>query len=172
MPDQSLLVLLDEVRGKTIRLLNAIPPEYATWAPAGLQNTIVWHGGHAYILLECLTMGALGRTPEVPDGWFDMFSWESHPEQVAPDRWPPLADVIVQLERQHKRMRRLINKLSDEKLEQRSVRHSGEAVRRAIVHALHDEACHCGEIHLLRKLRAVVKPLISSTSKCPSAIDG
>ncbi len=47
--------------------------------------------------------------------------------------------------------------LSDEKLEQPSVRHPGEPVRRAIVHALHDEACHCGEIHLLRKLRAVVK---------------
>ncbi len=157
MPDQSLLVLLDEVRGKTIRLLQAIPGEHALWAPAGLQNTILWHGGHAYILLECLTMAALGRTPEVPDGWFEMFSWESHPERVAADRWPSLALVIASLEGQYKRMRRLIAKLSDEKLDQPSAQHPGETVRRAIVHALHDEACHCGEIHLLRKLRAVAK---------------
>jgi len=54
-------------------------------------------------------------------------------------------------------MRRLIGKLSDEKMEQPSARHPTETVRRAIVHALHDEACHCGEIHLLRKLRAVAK---------------
>ena len=157
MPDQSLLLLLDEVQGKTIRLLHAIPAEDALWAPAGLQNTILWHGGRAYILLECLTMGALGRTPEVPDGWFEMFSWESHPERVAADRWPSLAEVVAHLEGQHKRMRRLIAKLSDEQLEQPSVRHPGETVCRAIVHALHDEACHCGEIHLLRKLRAVAK---------------
>jgi hypothetical protein len=102
-------------------------------------------------------MGALGRTPEVPDGWFEMFSWESHPERVAADRWPSLAEVVAHLEGQHKRMRRLIAKLSDEQLEQPSVRHPGETVCRAIVHALHDEACHCGEIHLLRKLRAVAK---------------
>jgi len=157
MPDQSLLVLLDEVRSKTIRLLQAIPAEDARWAPAGLQNTIVWHGGHAYILLECLTMRALGRTPEVPDGWFEMFSWESHPERVAADRWPSLALVIARLEDQYQRMRRLIAKLSDEKLEQPSVGHPGETVRRAIVHALHDEACHCGEIQLLRKMRAVAE---------------
>jgi len=157
MPDQSLLVLLDEVRGKTIRLLQAIPDEDAFWAPVGLQNTTVWHGGHAYILLECLTMGALGRTPEVPDGWFEMFGWESHPERVAADRWPSLAEVIAHLEGQYKRMRRLIAKLSDEKLEQPSVRLPGETVRRAIVHALHDEACHCGEIQLLRKMRAVAE---------------
>ena len=64
-------------------------------APVGLHNTTVWHGGHAYILLECLTVAALGRTPEVPDGWFDMFSWESQPERVAADRWPSLAEVVA-----------------------------------------------------------------------------
>ena len=115
MPDQSLLVLLDEVRGKTIRLLHSIPAEDARWAPAGLQNTTLWHGGHAYILLECLAMGALGRTPDVPDGWFAMFSWESHPERVAADRWPSLALVIARLEGHYKRMRRPIGKLIDEK---------------------------------------------------------
>ncbi len=102
-------------------------------------------------------MGALGRTPEVPDGWFEMFSWESHPERVAADRWPSLALVIACLDGQYKRMRRLIGKLSDQQLDQPSARHPGETARRAIIHALHDEACHCGEIHLLRKLRAIAK---------------
>jgi len=46
---------------------------------------------------------------------------------------------------------------ADENLEQPSVRHPGETVRRAIVHALHDEACHGGEIQLLPMTRAVAK---------------
>jgi hypothetical protein len=154
MPDASLLVLLDEVRGKTVRLLKSTPGDDVRWAPAGLQNTILWHAGHAYILLEWLTMHALGKTPRIPDGWYEMFSWDSHPAQVPADRWPPTDEVIAQLEDQHRRMNGLISNLSEAQLEKPSARHAHEKVVRTIVHALHDEACHCGEIHLLRKLKA------------------
>jgi hypothetical protein len=44
-------------------------------------------------VVESLTLGALGRTPQIPDGWFTMFSWESRPARVPPDRWPPLGEV-------------------------------------------------------------------------------
>jgi hypothetical protein len=155
MADQSLLMLLDEVRGKTIRLLRAIPAEDARWAPSGLQNTSLWHAGHAYFLLEYLTMRALGQPPQLPDGWYEMFSWDSRPGRVPGDRWPPLAAVMTYLEAQHQRMRKLLGKLSAEQLDQPSASHPDNTVRYAILHALHDEACHCGEIHLLRKLRAV-----------------
>jgi len=39
MPDTSLLLLLDEVRAKTLRILDAAPAESVHWAPPGLQNT-------------------------------------------------------------------------------------------------------------------------------------
>jgi hypothetical protein len=157
MADSSVLLLLDEVRGKTIRLLQAVSAAEARWAPPGLQNTITWHAGHAYFLLESLTMTALGQAPQLPDGWDEMFSWNSRPDQVPAEDWPSLEVLIDRLTDQHERMRRLIGKLSDSQLAQPSARHPGDTVRRAIVHALHDEACHCGEIHLLRKLRAVRK---------------
>jgi hypothetical protein len=38
MPDATLLLLLDEVRGKTVRLLATIAAEDAAWAPPGLQK--------------------------------------------------------------------------------------------------------------------------------------
>lgn len=56
MPDKCLLLLLDEVRAKTLRILKSVPAEHACWAPPGLQNTILWHAGHAYVLVEGLTM--------------------------------------------------------------------------------------------------------------------
>src|SRR5262249_11814240 len=154
MVDPSLLLLLDEVRGLTIRLLNSIPADEARWAPPGLQNTILWHAGHSYFLLESLTMEALGEPTRFPSGWDEMFSWGSNPERAPAERWPSLATVISGLEEQQQRMRKLIGELSPTQLAQPSVRFPEDTVRRAIPHALHDEACHCGEIHLLRKLRA------------------
>ena len=109
MPDASLLLLLDEVRQKTLRILKSVPPESARWAPPGLQNTILWHAGHAFVLLEWLTMTALDREPQTPGGWFEMFSWESRPAQVPANRWPSLSEVIKQLEAQHEDKRRLIS---------------------------------------------------------------
>src|SRR5271165_6463350 len=104
MPDRSLLLLLDEVRGRTLRALDSISAKSARWAPPGLQNTILWHAGHAYFLLEWLTMKALGQAPDVPEGWYEMFSWDSRPARVPVASWPALAEVIARLEEQHERM--------------------------------------------------------------------
>lgn len=154
MPDQSLLLLLDEVCGKTVRILETVAAEDATWAPPGLQNTILWHAGHAYFLLEWLTMKSLAQRPRMPEEWHEMFSWDSRPGQIEANRWPTLAGVIVALREQHKRVRQIVVGLTDDQLDQPSARNPAKAVRYEVLHALHDEACHCGEIHLLRKLRA------------------
>jgi len=154
MPDQSLLMLLDEVRGRTLRTLESISSESAGWAPPGLQNTILWHAGHSYFLLEWLTMKALGQTPQMPGDWYLKFSWDSRPGEVPAGRWPTLAEVIRRLQDQHDRMSRIIGELSDEQLDQPADGHPDHTVRYAILHALHDEACHSGEMHLLRKLQA------------------
>ncbi len=152
MPDKSLILILDEVRGKTLRLLDSVDEKHARWAPPGLQNTILWHAGHAYLLLEWLTMKALGRTPQLPEGWCELFSWDSRPATIPGDRWPALAEVIAHLEEQHERMTAIVTGLSERALDKPAADHPEVSARFAILHALHDEACHCGEIHLLRKL--------------------
>ena len=157
MPDKYLLLLLDEVRAKTLRILKSVPPDQARWAPPGLHNTILWHAGHAYVLVEWVTMKSLRRTPQIPDGWYEMFSWESRPNLVPADRWPQLSEVIHHLEAQHKRLGKLIGELSEEQLDPPSVSNPKRTVRSAILHGLHDEACHCGEMHLLHKMQAAAK---------------
>jgi hypothetical protein len=153
MPDRTLLLLLDEVRGKTLKVLQAVEPQQARWTPPGLHNTILWHAGHAYILAERLTMRALGQEPQIPDGWFEMFSWESRPAAVPGDRWPPLSEVIHHLEAQQERLRHVIGALTDEQLGCASAADPRHTVRRSILHGLHDEACHSGEMYLLLKMQ-------------------
>jgi hypothetical protein len=153
MADESLLLLLDEVRGKTLRVLDGLSADQARWAPPGLHNTILWHAGHSYVVVESLTQIPLGRPPELPDGWHEMFSWESRPAQVDPGRWPTLADVVAQLRAQHQRLRSLVAGLGDDQLAAQASSNPDRTVRYAILHGLHDEARHSGEISLLRKLQ-------------------
>jgi len=152
MSDRSLLLLLDEVRGKTLRLLQGVGEKEARWSPPGLHNHILWHAGHSYVLVESLTMEAVGQQPQIPDGWFEIFSWRSDPARVAADRWPPLSKVVAQLTQQHLRLRQVVEGLSDEQLSSPMLGNRNRTVRYAILHGLHDEACHSGEIWLLRKL--------------------
>jgi hypothetical protein len=154
MPDPTLRLLVDEVRGKTLRILDAVPTGYERFTPAGLQNHILWHAGHIHVVVEMLALGALGQAPRLPDGWFEMFSWESRPARVPPDRWPSLGEVVTQLRAQHGRLSRIIDNLAGEDLDRPTPSGGGRTVRSSIVHALHDEACHCGEAHLLLKMQA------------------
>src|SRR5687768_10862987 len=78
MPE-TLLTMADEVRGKTLRLLDGVPPELVHFT-AGLSNSTLWHAGHALMLVEHLCiMPATGAAPQYPAGWFEMFAWRSQP---------------------------------------------------------------------------------------------
>ncbi|RUL87358.1 DinB family protein [Tautonia sociabilis] len=152
MADETLLNLLDDVRSKTLKELQNLDDTHARWAPPNLQNSCLWHAGHAYVVTEHLTMRGLGASPQVPEGWFKMFSWESNPAHIAPETWPPLEEVIAALKAQHQRLRDVIAGLSPEQLDATDPGNPNHTVRFSIMHGLHDEARHSGEISLLRKL--------------------
>ena len=152
MADKTLLALLDDVRQKTLTELKGLDDTHARWAPPGLQNSCLWHGGHAYTVTEFLTMHALGRQPALPDGWLKIFSWESNPAHTPPESWPPLEEVREALIGQHERLRALIAGLTPEQLDAPEAGNPAHSVRYAIMRGLHDEARHSGEISLLRKL--------------------
>lgn len=157
MAENALVTMLGEVRGKTLRVLGGVGPEQARWTPPGLQNSILWHAGHCYIVVERLTAGALGRAPVEPDGWFEIFSWESRPATVAAERWPSLGAVVARLEEQAARLRGLYASLTDEDLARAPASGTRATAQATIIHGLHDEACHCGEVMLLRKLQGMTR---------------
>jgi hypothetical protein len=152
MSNATLLTLWDEVRGKTLQLLDGVTETESLWSPPGLDNSIRWHAGHCYVVVEFLCAKALQTMPQCPEGWFELFGWNSRPELTRPDEWPPLEAVIVRLGQQHERLRGVFASLMPETLASRPPDLGGASVRRQIVHALHDEASHGGEIWLLRKM--------------------
>jgi hypothetical protein len=148
--DESLLLLAKEVRGKTLRLLDGVSEADARYTPAGLNNTILWHAGHALVVVEQLSVvPATGLAPSYPAGWFETFSWKSVPASVT--KWPALSEVVERLRDQLNRLTLAIEALTPEQLA--ALRENNKSLRYSILHGLHDEAGHQGEIHLLKKLR-------------------
>jgi hypothetical protein len=163
MPDETLLTMADEVRGKTLRLLEGVSDDAARFT-AGLSNSALWHAGHALMLVEHLCiLPATGGSPQYPKGWFEMFSWQSRPASVPKDAWPPLAEVVEDLREQRDRLRGMILSMSPERLNRVIDPTRNRTLRFSIVHGLHDEATHQGEIHLLRKLYARQSAAATST---------
>ncbi len=152
MSDATLMELVKEVRWKTLKLLETVDEPMSRFTPAGLNNTILWHAGHALVVVEQLGfVNTTGAVPQYPPAWFDKFSWKSTPATVT--QWPTLAEVVSQLTSQRTRLMAFVESLSPEQLD----KVIGEAPRNRtfrgmIVHALHDEANHQGEIHMLKKL--------------------
>jgi hypothetical protein len=54
---------------------------------------------------------------------------------------------------QRERLRQVIGALTDEQLGCSSAADPRHTVRRSILHGLHDEACHSGEMYLLLKMQ-------------------
>jgi len=80
-----------------------------------------------------------------PAGYFETFSWKSEPAKVT--NWPTLAEVKAQLVDQRDRLLALLEK-SDAATLDRVADAKGRTVRYSVLHGLHDEAGHQGEIRV------------------------
>ena len=159
MPDESLLTLWREVRGRTLRLTDVTEQE-SLQNVVGTNNHILWHAGHILCVCDRLVLGAVQHSTRLPEtlpvDWWDLFGWNSDPRTTTADRWPAIQDVREALAEQQTRMQTLFTSLtpgqlaSELDLPEWSL--NGSPVRQLILHAIHDEALHGGEIWLLRKL--------------------
>jgi hypothetical protein len=152
--DETMLLLASEVRGKTLRILDAVTSEdEARFTGPGLNNSILWHAGHSVMVVEHLSiMPATGGAAAYPGGWFEKLAWKTEPAKVK--EWPALAEVKEQLRSQLSRLQEAIRALSPARLDTIVDTAKGRTLRYSILHGLHDEAGHQGEMYLLRKLFA------------------
>ena len=59
MTDPTLLELVKEVRWKTLKLLEGVSEaDLARYTPPSLANHILWHAGHALVVVEGLAVEA------------------------------------------------------------------------------------------------------------------
>lgn len=147
--DETLMLLAEEVRSRTIWQLEGVTEEMAGFAAPGLVNSILWHAGHALVVVEHLALvPATGRPAVLPDGWDARFGWDSRPAAVA--EWPTATELAGALREQWQRLTDVLPALTPEQLAR--VVDPPRTLRFSILHGLHDEAVHQGEMYLLLKM--------------------
>ncbi len=147
----SLKELALQVRKETLRFLAAVPDPWLTWAPEGTSNHILWHAGHALWLQDVLCVQPLTGQSELPDGWAKMFGANCRPVAATKD-WPSREETSKLLRRQLERMLELFAEHADRLNVIGPQPAAGWELVRGIIHGLHDEAKHQGEMYLLMKL--------------------
>jgi hypothetical protein len=143
--------LARQVRGATIQSLAACPDEWLTWAPPGTSNHVLWHAGHALWLQDVLCLEPLTGRSKLPAGWAETFGMDCRPVKTT-TQWPGASTVETLLADQ---LRRIVAALetTDDAVLGRIANPRGDTLAGRIIHGLHDEARHQGEMYLLMKLR-------------------
>jgi hypothetical protein len=156
--DESLMLLAKEVRGKTLRLLEGMDDAQARYAAPGLNNSILWNAGHALVVVEHLGIAAaaaataIGKPTAYPSEWADKFGAKSLPATVT--IWPTIEEVRSALRDQLQRLAAIIESRTEADLSKTIDPAKNRTLRYSILHGLHDEAGHQGEIYLLKKMYA------------------
>ena len=147
-----LIELARQVRGTTIEFMEDVPADWLLWAPSGISNHMTWHAGHAVWVQDCLCVEPLSGGSDLPPGWAEKFGMDCHPVAETRD-WPDRAELLHHLRSQLDRLVVLLDEHAG-RLAKIGPNHDGRwDLTRGVIHGLHDEARHQGEMYLLMKLR-------------------
>lgn len=143
--------LARQVREHTRQLLQAAPEAALLWTPAGTQNHILWHAGHAVWLMDVLGTALLtGRRSLTPE-WDQTFGMNGRPPSQT-RHWPSREELDRLLQEQLQEYLRLLEQTPEERLEASDdPLQARRSLAGRLLHGLHDEACHSGEMYLLLK---------------------
>lgn len=141
-----------QIRRDTLRHLDVAAAEWLTFAPEGTSNHIIWHAGHALWLLDVLCIQLLNPYgTELPPKWEDRFGMNCRPPAETRD-WPAVEELRDLLESQLYFVLDLLDDADEELAKVADPSRGSATIADRVIHALHDEAKHTGEMYLLIKL--------------------
>jgi DinB superfamily len=149
-PQFTIQELARQVRRGTLERLDAAPADRLTWAPPGTSNHILWHAGHALWLQGGLCLEPLTGNSQLPPDWEKTFGMNCRPVKQT-SRWPSREELKELLSVQLDQIIAAIGTASESRLAE-VVNPRGDTLAGRIIHGLHDEARHQGEMYLLLKL--------------------
>jgi hypothetical protein len=142
--------LARQVRAITLHLLADARLEWLTWAPPGTSNHMLWHAGHALWVVDVLCLEPLTGRSELPPGWENTFGMDCRPVAQIKD-WPSRETVLELLTTQLEHFNAALANTNDE-IFIKVIDKRGNTLMTQVIHGLHDEAKHQGEMFLLTKI--------------------
>ena len=154
-----LQLVASEVRSRLVRQLEKTDDADLLTPAPGLANHVAWHAGHCLWVAGHLIVEPLAGADELPAGWAETYGKDCRPPGETTE-WASRAELIDRLSRQQARIIELLGAADADPRKRAAldaptgVAADGgpKSLARRVVHALHDEASHQGEIQVLRKL--------------------
>ena len=140
--------MVRQIRGFTLELISVDNSAMQLWAPPGTSNHMIWHAGHALWVQDVLCVEPLTGSSELPEGWAQKFGQDCEPV-TSQTEWPQRADLHQLLTKQQQRLLELIGEIPEDKLVVNP--EDPRDLIGGILHGLHDEARHDGEMYLIFK---------------------
>jgi len=151
---ESIQELAKQVRAWTLRVLEKIDDDWYLYAPPGLCNHIAWHAGHSMWVNDDLCIQPVTGQSKLPDGWAKTYGIgeDATPPSQTTD-WLPRLEMMKLLEAQLEDILEAVGSCDESKLAGPAPGLGDQwSLGGYIMHGLHDEAKHGGEMHLLRKI--------------------
>ena len=149
--------LVRQVRSETVRVLTAADERWLTWSLPGTSNHILWHAGHALWVGDVLGVELITGQSELPRGWAETFGMDCRPVSET-KQWPSRAETDLLLRQQGLRLIDLLGRMPAERLAIPAGCDGSQTLAGQILHGLHDEAKHQGEMYLLYKMCRAMPP--------------
>jgi hypothetical protein len=148
MNDAQLFQIMELVRSRTVKWIEAVDPALVDVKPSNFNNTIHWHAGHILLIQDRLTLRLSGLPMGLPDeytGWFangtKPADWQTEP--------PAVPILLQQLKDQGERIKsQLLGKL-DDKLAIPFIEF--ETVSQALGYTLYHEGMHLSSMNALKR---------------------
>jgi hypothetical protein len=152
MNDAQLFQVMELVRSRTVKWIEAVDPAVVDVMPSNYNNTIHWHVGHILTVQDRLTLRLSGLPVGIPDEYTDLFGNGTKPAdwQTEP---PAVSTLLQQLKEQGERIKtQLLGKL-DHKLETKLAFpfNDLETVSQALTYSLFHEGQHLGFMNALKR---------------------
>ena len=140
--------MVRQIRSFTIQMLAVDNSEMCLWAPSGTSNHMIWHAGHVLWVQDLLCVKPLTGASELSNEWADMFGQNCAPVASQTD-WPDAKHLQDLLNAQQDRLIALIEAMAPNQCVVNT--DDPKDLVGGIIHGLHDEARHHGEMYLLMK---------------------
>lgn len=147
------------VRGQTLKLMDGISETDADRLPEGFRNSLRWHFGHIYVVLERFAFRHLKLTEQYPEGYREAFETGTSPLDAPPGaKLPTLPELAERLSDQIVRIRAVLGDRLSERIDPPYVTGSGKSLatpEEFLSFNLYHEGMHIGIIKCYRRLLSI-----------------
>ncbi|MFX3635633.1 MAG: DinB family protein [Candidatus Pristimantibacillus sp.] len=147
---------LDFVRGQTLKAMEGVTEEIADQIPEGFRNSLRWHFGHIYVVLERFAFHFIGIPQHLPEGFKEQFENGTSP-LVTPASIPApsLEELKSLLQEQVGRIREALAHRMHEKIDPPYITSAGmilDTPEQFLSFNLYHEGMHFGIIKVYKRL--------------------